>query len=146
LESIVQSWKETVLHGNHCFDQERWYDAQTHYLFAIEQLEVLWRRDKENAQLMMGWIAAMHNLSSLHERLDKPKAALQPLMQSYKTVMVLYDDKSIGEEFKISVMKAARTCLMSLLEFSKNNPICDCCKRSLEASWQKLKSAHCVLH
>lgn len=142
----MQSWKETVLHGNHCFDQERWYDAQAQYLSAIEQLEVLWQRDKENAQLMMGWIAAMHNLSSLHERLDKPKAALQPLMQSYKTIMLLYDDKSLGEEFQFYVMKAARTCLMPLLEFSKNNPICDCCKASLEASWQKLKSAHCVLH
>jgi len=142
----MQSWKEIVLQGNCCFDQERWYDAQAHYLSAIEQLETLWQHDIENSQLMMAWIAVMHNLSSLNNKMNKPKAALQPLMNSYKTVMNLSTDKSLGEDFHVSVMRAARTCLITLMEFSKNNPICDCCKASLEASWQQVQTSEFVLH
>ena len=146
MDRIVQSWKAIVLHGNNCFEQARWYDAQAYYISAIEQLEGLWLYDKQNPQLMIAWVAVMHNLSSLHEKMGRSKAAFQPLMQSYKTIMALYRDKSLDEEFQFSVMRAARTCLMPLLEFSKKNPICDCCKASLEASWQELQSQKNVLH
>lgn len=142
----MQTWQEIVLDGNKCFDQHRWYDAEAHYASALEQLESLWRNDKENPQLMMGWIAAMHNLSSLYERQGRDQAALRPLMQSYKTVMVLMEDKTLNDEFKYYLSKAARTTLLPLLEFSKTRPICDCCKASLEASWQKLQLTHYVLH
>lgn len=142
----MQSWKEIVLHGNACFDQGRWYDAEAYYTSAIDQLEYLWLLDKENCQLMMGWVAAMHNLSSLYEKQGKSKAALKPLMQAYKTVMVLLNTTSLSEGFHFSVMRAARTTLIPLLDFSKRFPICDCCKASLEASWQKLQTSQYLLH
>ncbi|NRA23160.1 MAG: tetratricopeptide repeat protein [Oleispira sp.] len=142
----MQSWKEIVLHGNACFDQGRWYDAEAYYTSAIDQLEYLWLLDKENCQLMMGWVAAMHNLSSLYEKQGKSKAALKPLMQAYKTVMALLNTTSLSEGFHFSVMRAARTTLIPLLDFSKRFPICDCCKASLEASWQKLQTSQYLLH
>jgi hypothetical protein len=142
----VQTWKEIVLHGNACFDQERWYDAEAYYMSAIDQLESLWLLDKENCQLMMGWVAAMHNVSSLKEKQGQSKAALKPLMQAYKTIMSLLNTASISEGFHFSVRRAALTALIPLLDFSKTHPICDCCKASLEASWQKLESSQYALH
>ena len=56
---IVQTWKESVLHGNACFDQGRWYDAEAYYTSAIDQLEYLWLLDRENCQLMMGWVRSI---------------------------------------------------------------------------------------
>ena len=143
---IVQSWKEIVRHGNQCFDQRRWYDAQALYYSAIEQLERLWSGDKENIQLMMGWIAAMHNLASLYEEQGREKSALQPLMTSYKTIMTLKADGPLNDEFSYYVTKATRITLLAIIEFSKKHPICDCCKAGLEASWQELQTTQNVLH
>lgn len=143
---IVQSWKEIVRNGNICFDQCRWYDAEALYNLAIEQLEVLWSADKENIQLMMGWIAAMHNLASLHEEQGHSESAIRPLMTCYKIIMSLKEDTSLADEFRYYLTKATRITLMPLMEFSKKYPICDCCKASLEDSWHKLQSAQYVLH
>ena len=143
---IVQSWKEIVRNGNICFDQCRWYDAEALYNLAIEQLEVLWGADKENIQLMMGWIAAMHNLASLHEEQGNAESAIKPLMTCYKVIMTFRTGDSLNDEFSYYVTKATRITLQAIIEFSKKHPICDCCKSGLEASWQKLQATQNVLH
>ncbi|WP_034835743.1 hypothetical protein [Endozoicomonas numazuensis] len=64
------SWKEKICQGNNCFNEQHWHLAEKAYLDAANELEQEWFTNLTDVQLMMAWMANMHNLATLYETLD----------------------------------------------------------------------------
>ncbi len=134
----MNQWQEKLHQGNADFHQCNWRSAEATYLEAVQLLENEWFKDLDNAQLMMGWIAAMHNLATLYERQKLPQKASEFLVFPYRRIMTLVKSAQMPDEFMFPLLRALKCTVIPLLEFSGRHPVCKCCQQHLDEAKQWL--------
>ncbi|WP_422459325.1 MULTISPECIES: hypothetical protein [unclassified Endozoicomonas] len=145
----MNQWQQKLHQGNVNFHQCKWRSAETAYLDAARMLEHEWFKDLDNPQLMMAWIAAMHNLAALYENQKIPQKASEFLVFPYRRIITLIKSGGLSEAFKPPLLKALKCTVIPLLEFSTKHRICKCCqhyldeaKEWLSLSWPDLQYLH----
>ena len=134
----MHPWQEKLYQGNANFHQQNWKSAETDYLEALQLLEKDWFKALDNAQLMMAWIATMHNLATLYEQQKLPQKASEFLVFPYRRIMTLIKSAQMPEEFTFPLLRALKCTVISLLEFSDRHPVCKCCQCHLDEARQWL--------
>ena len=142
----MQIWQTLMREGNDCFDQCAWLDAEQYYNKALALIELDWQEDRNNVELLLAWIAGLHNLSTLFEEQGDSELALRYLTLPHQWMLALSQDDSIPDELQAMAMRAIKITLMPLLEFSKNHPICEQCYHALQATKDWLTSPAQTLH
>ncbi len=128
----METWQEEIRRGNTCFDNKHWHVAEEAYLNAAAELEQAWFANLESTRLMMAWIANMHNLATLYEVTERPQIAGNYFMLPYRRIRILMQEVSLPQAFQQSLYHAMRSAMIPLLEFSKRQRICKCCRGELE--------------
>ena len=129
----MTTWQEKTLQGNKRFHQGDWCAARELYTEAIQSIEALWFSQLEDRPLMMAWIANMHNLALLYEKIEQPQEAGKCYMIPYRRVLYLMKEDCFTPEFQQTLLYAMRTAALELLDFSKRYPICPCCQDKLKS-------------
>lgn len=77
-------WQQLLLKGNDFFEAQQWYQAECYYKSAYSQLEGRWNKDESYESLLMAWICACHNLSTLFEKQGDLEHAIGYLIKAYQ--------------------------------------------------------------
>ncbi len=128
----MSQWQQKLHQGNVNFHQCKWRSAEAAYLEAAQMLEHEWFQNLDNPQLMMAWIATMHNLAALYEGQKMPQKASEFLVFPYRRIITLVKSGGLSEEFKIPLLRAIKCTVIPLLEFSRKHRICKCCQHHLD--------------
>lgn len=128
----MNRWKIIMAQANDSYAQQSWLDAEQSYYQAVDIIEDLWDADVENMELLLAWIAGLHNLSVLFEQQGLECEALRYLAIPHQRVLTLVSHASHSRFFHEALMKAARITLQPLLEFSQRHVICEGCVASLK--------------
>ncbi|MCL6271503.1 hypothetical protein M3P05_16410 [Sansalvadorimonas sp. 2012CJ34-2] len=128
----MERWQTRIRQGNFYFQHSCWKQAEHYYREAASILEEEWFRDLDNAQFMMAWIACMHNLGTLFEKLEEPQKASPFFVLPYRRVVTLLQEGGLSQEFHFPLMRAVRSTVLPLLEFSNRHSVCDCCRKHLD--------------
>jgi len=128
----MDRWKMIMAQGNDSYAQQSWLDAEQSYYQAVDVIEHLWDEDVENVELLLAWIAGLHNLSVLFEQQGLECEALRYLAIPHQRILKMVGDASRSEKFHQELMRTARITLQPLLEFSQRNVICEGCLASLK--------------
>ncbi|NRA83923.1 MAG: hypothetical protein HRU22_09220 [Gammaproteobacteria bacterium] len=142
----MESWQTLIARGNESFNQQNWIDAESFYYQAESIIEQQWQQDLNNIELLLAWVASLHNLSSLFEAQGKAESALRYLTLPHYRLLTLYQESALSEETEIMMHRAIKVTLLPLLEFSSRYPICSSCLEHLQATKEWLLSPQKILH
>lgn len=142
----MSQWQNLLNEGNDCFHNKKWKQAEYCYKEAAFHLDSSWAADTTNVQLLLAWICAIHNLSSLFEVQDKADLSLQYLQIPHNKMLAIYQSNDYCEDTKLIAQNALKITFMPFLMFSKRHPTCDSCQESLAEFHQKLKINQQVTH
>jgi len=143
---IMESWQTLIERGNHCFDNQAWTEAENYYYQAESMIEQEWQQDVENVELLLAWVASLHNLSNLFEAQGEAQVALRYLTLPHYRLLTLYRESVLSDESEIMMYRAIKITLLPLLEFSRRYPICNSCLEHLQATKEWLLTPNKTLH
>ena len=127
----MPQWQSLLHEGNDCFHAKKWKQAEYCYKEAAFHLDSLWSANTKDVELLMAWICAIHNLSSLFEVQDNADLSLQYLKIPHQRMLSIYQCNEYCEDTKLIAQNALKITFMPILMFSKRHPICDTCIQSL---------------
>jgi len=142
----MELWQQLIVDGNECFEQREWLEAENYYYLAENVIAKQWQQDLENTQLLLAWVASLHNLSALFEAQGESQAALRYLTMPHHRLLTMLQQRSLSENFEMTMYRAIKVTLMPLLEFSQRHPICDDCLAQLQLTKQWLLNSQPTLH
>lgn len=122
-----QKWQSLLKMGNDCFHDKQWSQAEFFYSEAYDLLAFSYRNDPFSSDILMAWICACHNLSSLYERLGNLELALKFLVIPHEYLKEITESKSPGDDIKMIAFKGMTMTLSPILTFIKEHPICNDC-------------------
>ena len=145
-KDLAMQWQQMLKSGNQCFDQEQWLQAEYFYKEAYAELDKQWHQTPKQTELLMAWLCASHNLSTLHEVQGELKVSLQYLKIPHLKLKEIACDDNQCDDLKLIAFKALKFTLTPLLSFAKKYPTCRDCMDDLVKLKQQLDSESVVLH
>lgn len=142
----MEQWQSLMAYGNDSFDSQAWHDAEHYYYQAESLIAQQWQDDIENVELLLAWVASLHNLAALFEAQGQPQTALRYLTLPHYQLMSLFKKNQISAEFEATIYRAIKVTLQPLLEFSRHYPICDSCLAHLQTTKEWLLTPASSLH
>jgi len=142
----MKSWQTLIERGNHSFDAQDWLEAENCYYQAESIIEKEWQQDLENVELLLAWVASLHNLASLFEAQGEAQVALRYLTLPHYRLLTLYRESALNDESEQMMYRAIKVTLFPLLEFSRRYPICSSCLEHLQATKEWLLTPYKTLH
>ncbi len=142
----MHQWQNLLDDGNESFHKRNWRQAEYCYKEATSHLDTLWSANTKNVPLLMAWICAYHNLSTLFEVQDNPDLALQYLLIPHNRVLSICHSDDICDETKLIAENALKVTFMPILMFSKRHPMCDSCQQSLLEFKNNLEANQEIIH
>ncbi len=148
--SVVQStpfkWQRLLTHGNECYEQQNWLQAEYYYKEAEYQLDYLWSSDTSNVNLLMAWISSLHNLATLYEQQGNSQAGLQHLLIPHNRMLSLSQSSEAPESVIAIAINALKLTFPPILMYTKRHPICEDCQQSIKEFEMNLQSNQEVVH
>ncbi len=116
---IKMDWKAYATHGNRCFHNKHWVDAERHYGLALHAVEKENPVTHQNGDILFAWLACHHNLATLFQFQNKHSEA-----RFYLDTPLEILEKTLGETppenpFFVSLLRAYQTGLNELCLFEK---------------------------
>lgn len=142
----MERWKAIMAEGNNSYAKQSWLDAEQSYYQAVDIVETLWEDDIENIELLLAWIAGLHNLSILFDQQGLECEALRYLAIPHQRVLKLIANTPSDDSFHETLIRTAKVTLLPLLEFSQRNIICEGCLASLQINKEWLMTPKHQLH
>jgi len=142
----MASWQTLIARGNDSFDQQAWTEAENYYYQAESAIEKEWQQDIDNVELLLAWVASLHNLSTLFEAQGEAQVALRYLTLPHYRLLTLYRESELNDQSELMLYRAIKVTLFPLLEFSRRYPICSSCLEHLQATKEWLLAPNKVLH
>lgn len=142
----MPQWQDLLHQGNDNFHNKQWKQAEYCYKEAASHLDSLWSANRKNVELLMAWICAIHNLSSLFEVQDKAELSLQYLKIPHERMLSIYQCNKYCEDTKLIAQNALKITFMPILMFSKRHPVCDTCTQSLAAFQSEIALNQQIIH
>jgi len=139
-------WQSMLRTGNSYFDEKQWLQAEYYYREAYGVLERQWNDAPLETELLMAWICACHNLSTLFEVQGELEVSLQYLKIPHLKLKELAACDTSSEDLKLIAFKALKFTLTPLLSFAKKYPICANCQKDLLTLQQQLAADAMTLH
>jgi hypothetical protein len=142
----MSQWQQLLHEGNDCFHTKKWKQAEYCYKEAAFHLDSLWSANTKDVELLMAWICAIHNLSSLFEVQDNADLSLQYLKIPHQRMLSIYQCNEYCEDTKLIAQHALKITFMPILMFSKRHPICDTCIQSLAEFKSTIELSQQIIH
>jgi hypothetical protein len=139
-------WQSLLNEGNDYFHNQQWKQAEYCYKEAAFHLDSLWAADTTDVQLLLAWICAIHNLSSLFEVQDDPILSLQYLQIPHNRMLSIYQCSEYCEDTKLIAQNALKITFMPILMFTKRHPTCENCQQSLAELKASIESNQQIIH
>lgn len=127
--------------GWQAFEHSHWQSAEQQYIEAMTELEMALSRDPMDMEATSGWIAVHHGFSALYKSQGDARRAFRHLMiphQSMMSQMSRAECDTTRAQFK----KAINQTLPPLLLSSKQQSLCENCRKMLEQSRDLLSDKH----
>ena len=139
-------WQSLLKLGNRCFHDKQWDQAEYFYSEAYDLLAFAYRNDPLSSDLLMAWICACHNLSSLYESLGNLELSLRFLMVPHEYLIEITKSESPTEDVKLIAFKGMNITLSPILMFAKKHPICEDCVAKFHSLEDVLEQGSCSVH
>ena len=139
-------WKRLLTFGNECFEKQNLLQAEYYYKEAESQLDYLWTADPENVQLLMAWICALHNLSTLFELQGNKQIGLEYLLIPHNRMLNLSHSEETSDDLKLIAIKALKITFKPILTFTQKHPICGGCEQVIKEFQNHINSSKEVIH
>ncbi|WP_448549791.1 hypothetical protein [Thalassotalea fusca] len=145
MESL-NHWQSLLEKGNTCFAANQLLQAEFYYKEAVEFLEKAWRNDLTNVELLMAWICAAHNLSTLFEKQRDFDVSLQYLLLPHHRLLTIISDPECQEDIQLIAISAIKLTFKPIQAFSKRHPVCNECAQAITAFGEALNDQQPQLH
>jgi len=145
MESLTH-WQSLLEKGNTCFAENQLLQAEYYYKEAIEYLEIAWLGELTNVELLMAWICASHNLSTLFEKQRDYDVSLQYLLLPHHRLLTMVNDAVYKDDIQLIVISAIKLTFKPIQAFIKRHPVCNACAREIEAFGESLNRQQPQFH
>jgi len=145
-QSVPFQWQRLLTHGNECYEQQNWLQAEYYYKEAESQLDYLWSCDVTNVNLLMAWIASLHNLATLFEQQGNNQAGLHHLLIPHQRMLNLTQSEEASEDIKAIAINALKFTFTPILMYTKRHPICKNCEQTIKDFEKNLSGYEAVVH
>ncbi|XQW83722.1 hypothetical protein ACOYR1_11275 [Thalassotalea piscium] len=139
-------WQELMVKGNNHFEEKQWNKAESYYMSVCSQLEGQWHKSNESESLLMAWICACHNLSTLYEAKGEYESAIQCLVRAYQQSYITSQNDQASNSLRYLAFNALKTTLNPILSFTKKYPTCEDCLIKLKRLQKILTSEINTVH
>ena len=139
-------WQRLLTYGNECYKKQNWIQAEYYYKEAESHLDFLWSADPTNVNLLMAWIASLHNLATLFEQQGDNAIGLQHLLIPHHRLLNLSQSRETSENVKAVVINALKLTFTPILLYTKRHPICDGCQETINEFQRSLITDTEVVH
>ena len=113
------TWQHLMRKGNAYFDANHWVKAEYCYYQALSLLEVVWKKEPENTEIMQAWVCAQHNLASTFEKQALLENAAENLFIAHHVIIQRMNDKNYSELAQSLALRMSAITYRSILEFKK---------------------------
>ena len=131
MESI-SNWQGLLHKGNQSFKDKQMLQAEFYYKEAVDRLDQLWSEDLTNVELLMAWICAAHNLSTLFEEQGDNDVSLQYLLLPHHRLLSIVSSCNYEDDVQLIAMRALKITFMPILSFTKKHPVCAECLKTMK--------------
>ena len=139
-------WQSLLKMGNDCFHEKQWTQAEFCYSEAYDILAFAYRDNAMSSELLMAWICACHNLSSLYEELGKLRLSLKFLMVPYEYLKEIAESEVPNENVRLVALQGMRMTLSPIVLFTKKYPTCEAHKQKFSMMEQLLEHQVGTIH
>lgn len=151
LSNITQSsvpfkWQRLLNYGNECYKKENWLQAEYYYKEAESELDFLWSADPTNVNLLMAWVASLHNLATLFEQQGDNAVGLQHLLIPHHRLLNISQNDKTSENVKAIVINALKLTFTPILLYTKRHPICESCQEAIDEFELNISSDSEIIH
>lgn len=124
-------WQTLLKLGNDCFYDNHLHQAESFYSKAYDMLALGYKNNPHSADILMAWVCACHNLSSLYEAFGNFDLSLKFLKVPYDYLMEISVSSTTDEEVKLIAFQGISLTITPILMFAKKHPMCDDCQSKL---------------
>jgi hypothetical protein len=121
-------WQSLLKLGNDCFYDNHLHQAVSFYSKAYDMLALGYKNSPHSADILMAWVCACHNLSSVYEALGDLDLSLKFLKVPYDYLMDISVSNITDEEVKLIAFQGISLTITPILMFAKKYPMCDECQ------------------